>query len=63
MTPNDWIQLVLYFVVLALLAQPVGWYMARVYEGKAMRIGRCTSRHKSERSEQDLVRRDTLIES
>jgi K+-transporting ATPase ATPase A chain len=34
MTPNDWIQLVLYFVVLALLAKPLGWFMARVYEGK-----------------------------
>jgi potassium-transporting ATPase potassium-binding subunit len=35
MTSNDWIQLILYFVVLGLLAKPVGWYMARVYEGKA----------------------------
>ena len=34
MTSNDWIQLVLYFVVLALLAKPLGWYMARVYQGE-----------------------------
>jgi K+-transporting ATPase ATPase A chain len=34
MTTNDWIQLVLYFVVLALLAKPLGWYMARVYQGE-----------------------------
>jgi K+-transporting ATPase ATPase A chain len=32
MTSNDWIQLVLYFVVLALLSKPLGWYMARVYQ-------------------------------
>jgi K+-transporting ATPase ATPase A chain len=34
MTSNDWIQLVLYCVVLALLARPLGWYMARVYQGQ-----------------------------
>ena len=34
MTSNDWIQLVLYFAVLALLAKPLGWYMARVYQGE-----------------------------
>ena len=34
MTSNDWIQLLLYFVVLAALAKPLGLYMARVYEGK-----------------------------
>ena len=34
MTSNDWIQVVLYFVVLALLAKPLGWYMARVYQGE-----------------------------
>jgi K+-transporting ATPase ATPase A chain len=33
MTTNVWIQIVLYFGVLALLAKPLGWYMARVYEG------------------------------
>jgi K+-transporting ATPase ATPase A chain len=40
MTPNDWIQLVLYFVVLALLAKPLGSYMARVYEGKPCGLDR-----------------------
>lgn len=34
MTPNDWMQLILYFVVLALLVKPLGWYMARVYQGE-----------------------------
>jgi K+-transporting ATPase ATPase A chain len=34
MTSNDWIQVALYFVVLALLAKPLGWYMARVYQGE-----------------------------
>ena len=34
MTSNDWIQLTIYFVVLALLAKPLGWYMARVYQGE-----------------------------
>ena len=39
MTANDWIQLVLYLVVLAALAKPLGWYMARVYRGQAVRAG------------------------
>jgi potassium-transporting ATPase potassium-binding subunit len=34
MTSNDWMQLALYFVVLALLAKLLGWYMARVYQGE-----------------------------
>jgi potassium-transporting ATPase potassium-binding subunit len=34
MTSNNWIQLILFFAVLAALAKPLGWYMARVYEGK-----------------------------
>jgi K+-transporting ATPase ATPase A chain len=34
MTENVWIQLSLYFVVLGLLAKPLGWYMARVYQGQ-----------------------------
>jgi K+-transporting ATPase ATPase A chain len=40
MTSNDWGQLVLYFVVLAMLAKPLGWYMARVYEGKPCGLDR-----------------------
>jgi potassium-transporting ATPase potassium-binding subunit len=35
MTANDWIQLTIYFVALALLAKPLGTFMARVYEGKS----------------------------
>ena len=35
MTSNDWVQLILYFAVLALLAKPLGWYMARVYQGES----------------------------
>lgn len=34
MTPNDWIQLILFFAILGLLAKPLGWYMARVYLGE-----------------------------
>jgi K+-transporting ATPase ATPase A chain len=34
MTGNDIMQIVLYFVVLWLLAKPLGVYMARVYEGR-----------------------------
>ncbi|HEX2473206.1 MAG TPA: potassium-transporting ATPase subunit KdpA [Lacipirellulaceae bacterium] len=40
MTSNDWIQIVLFFVVLAALAKPLGWYMARVYEGKRCGLDR-----------------------
>jgi K+-transporting ATPase ATPase A chain len=32
MTSNAWVQLILYFVVLGLLARPLGWYMARVFQ-------------------------------
>ncbi len=34
MTSNAWMQLILYFAVLGLLAKPLGWYMARVYLGQ-----------------------------
>lgn len=34
MTSNTWTQIILYFVTLAVLAKPLGWYMARVFEGK-----------------------------
>jgi potassium-transporting ATPase potassium-binding subunit len=40
MTANSWIQLVLYFAVLALLAKPLGLFMARVYEGKSCGLDR-----------------------
>jgi potassium-transporting ATPase potassium-binding subunit len=34
MTANSWFQITLYFVVLLALVKPLGWYMARVYEGQ-----------------------------
>ena len=34
MTPNGWLQILLYLVVLLLLAKPLGSFMASVYEGK-----------------------------
>ncbi len=40
MTTNDWLQLVLYFGVLALLAKPLGWFMARVYQGRPCGLDR-----------------------
>src|SRR5262245_51602673 len=35
MTANAWIQLGLYLAVLAALVKPLGWYMARVYQGQS----------------------------
>jgi len=35
MTPNGLFQIGLYLVVLAVLTKPLGWYMARVYEGQS----------------------------
>ncbi len=40
MTGNDIVQLVLYFVVLWLLAKPLGVYMAQVYEGQPSGLDR-----------------------
>ncbi|WP_447600674.1 potassium-transporting ATPase subunit KdpA [Nitrospira sp. Nam80] len=34
MTANGWLQIGLFFAVLMALVKPLGWYMARVYEGK-----------------------------
>lgn len=34
MTANVWIQLALYLAVLMALVKPLGWYMARVYQGQ-----------------------------
>lgn len=34
MTPNGWLQIGLFFVLVLLLAKPMGLYMARVYERK-----------------------------
>jgi len=40
MTTNGWLQIGLYFVVLLALAKPLGWYMARVYEGQPIWLDR-----------------------
>ncbi len=40
MTGNDILQIILYFVVLWLLAKPLGVYMARVYEGQPSGLDR-----------------------
>jgi len=40
MTTNGWLQIGLYFVVLLALAKPLGWYMARVYEGRSFWLDR-----------------------
>ena len=39
MTLNGLVQIMFYFIVLLGLAKPLGWYMARVYEGQALRLG------------------------
>ncbi|MFN8493019.1 MAG: potassium-transporting ATPase subunit KdpA [Caldilineaceae bacterium] len=40
MTLNGYIQLIFYLVVLLTLAKPLGWYMARVYEGQPTGLDR-----------------------
>jgi len=40
MTTNGVLQIVLYFVVLLGLAKPLGWYMARVYQGQSCGLDR-----------------------
>ena len=40
MTANGWLQLILFLVVLLALVQPLGWYMARVYEGQNVGLNR-----------------------
>jgi K+-transporting ATPase ATPase A chain len=40
MTVNGWLQMGLYLLVLIALAKPLGWYMARVYEGKPIGLDR-----------------------
>jgi len=40
MTLNGWLQLILYFVVLLVLAKPLGAFMARVYEGQSTWLDR-----------------------
>jgi len=40
MSLNGWLQIGLYFLVLLALVKPLGWYMARVYEGAPVGLGR-----------------------
>jgi K+-transporting ATPase ATPase A chain len=40
MTANAWLQIGLYLVVLVALVKPLGWYMARVFEGRPCGIER-----------------------
>ena len=40
MTANGALQLLVYIVVLIVLAKPLGAYMARVYEGRPIVLGR-----------------------
>lgn len=40
MTSNAWLQIGLYLGVLLLLVKPLGSYMARVYEGEPVRLGK-----------------------
>ena len=40
MTINGLVQIGLYFVVLLALVKPLGWYMARVYEGQPCGLDR-----------------------
>jgi K+-transporting ATPase ATPase A chain len=40
MTTNAVLQVVVYFAVLLALVKPLGWYMARVYEGKPCGVDR-----------------------
>jgi K+-transporting ATPase ATPase A chain len=40
MTANGWLQIGLYLVILIALVKPLGWYMARVYEGKPCGLDR-----------------------
>jgi K+-transporting ATPase ATPase A chain len=40
MTLNSFLQITLYLVLLVALVKPLGWYMARVYEGKPIGLDR-----------------------
>ncbi len=40
MTTNGWLQIGLSLIVLVALAKPLGWYMARVYEGRSIWLDR-----------------------
>ena len=40
MTSNSYFQIIVYVVTLIALAKPLGWYMARVYEGESVGLNR-----------------------
>jgi len=40
MTSNSYFQILFYVVTLIALAKPLGWYMARVYEGESVGLNR-----------------------
>ena len=40
MTANAWIQLILFLVVVLACVKPLGWYMARVYQGQPCGLDR-----------------------
>jgi K+-transporting ATPase ATPase A chain len=40
MTSNSYFQIIVYVVTLLALAKPLGWYMARVYEGESVGLNR-----------------------
>ena len=40
MTINGFLQIGLYLIVLIALAKPLGWYMARVFEGQSAGLTR-----------------------
>src|SRR5687768_14171765 len=40
MTGNDWVQLLLFVGVLVALTKPLGWFMARVYQGQPCGLDR-----------------------
>jgi K+-transporting ATPase A subunit len=40
MSANGWLQIGVYLLALLALVKPLGWYMARVYEGKPCGLDR-----------------------
>ncbi len=40
MTSNSYFQIICYVVTLLLLAKPLGWYMAKVYEDESVGLNR-----------------------
>jgi len=40
MTTNSYLQIIFYVATLLVLAKPLGWYMARVYEGESVGLNR-----------------------